>query len=162
MQPIPGQGPHNPHGHSEGAVYAAIQGLSGAARWVFRYELLDRNDVKLRDMDDSEVESGSGSVELNNLAEIKRTAKFRVRANTSIDWLSDRIKPWARLHLPPYGENDWVEWALGVFLPTTPSREIDTTNTVWREVEAYDPTIVLAEDLTPTRYSTAGHLDVVD
>lgn len=162
MQPIPGQGPHNPGGRTEEQVLAALQGLSGAARWSFRYELLDKDNRKLRDMDDSEVEANSGRVSLNNLADIKRVAQLRVRANTSIDWLSDRIKPWARLHLPPYGDQDWVEWPLGVFLPTTPTRQIDTTSTVWRDIDLDDQCIVLADDQVPARYSTAGLLDVSD
>lgn len=162
MQPIPGLGPRNPNGHTRQTILDALHGVSGSIRWDFRYELLDSSNVKLRDLDSDEIEANTGVVNFNNLAEIKRDLQFRARAGTSIDWLSDRIKPWARLHIPPYGPSDWVEWPLGVFLPVTPTRAADATSAVWRDVEAYDQGIILQEDQLPDRYSTEGHLDAED
>ncbi|MFE7461674.1 hypothetical protein ACWFMI_23500 [Nocardiopsis terrae] len=163
MQRIPPQGPHNPNGHSEDTVLAAIQGLSGSRKITYRYELLDGRNRKLRDLTDNEVEANSAKISLNNLAKaIKRTATFRMRTPSVIDWLSDRIKPWHREHLPPWGPNDWVEFPLGVFLPTTPSKETDATRVTWRSVDADDQAIVLADDQIPARYSTDGLLDAHD
>lgn len=156
-------GPHNPNGHDEATILRALKGLDGSRRMTFRFELLDSSDRVRRDLD--EVEARSSVVSLNNLADTaKRTARFRLRDTTEdpVDWLSDRIKPWARLHLPPYGERDWVEWPLGVFILTAPRRVTDATGTVWRDVEAYDKGMILAEDLIPTRFSTDGILDVED
>ncbi|MCE7081168.1 hypothetical protein [Streptomyces sp. ST2-7A] len=152
MQPlVPAVGPHNPRGASRAEVLRALRAVGGTNRMSFRYELLDRNDQKLRDLEEVE----DGTVSLNNLAVIKRTATFTMRAGGGlIDWLSDRIQPWARLHLPPYGQDDFVEWPLGVFNLVTPTREVDDTGTVWRRVEGYDKLQILEEDLIAARLST--------
>ncbi|GAB3115729.1 hypothetical protein GCM10027160_23510 [Streptomyces calidiresistens] len=152
MQPLaPPVGPHNPRGATREEVLRALRAVDGANRMSFRYELLDRNDVKIRDLE----EIVDGTVSLNNLAVIKRTATFTLRSGGGlIDWLSDRIQPWARLHLPPYGPEDFVEWPLGVFNLVTPTREVDGTGTVWRRVEGYDKLQILEEDLIASRLST--------
>lgn len=164
VTPTPG-GPHNPNSHSEQTILRALKGLDGSRRMTFRFELLDSQDRKLRDLDHAEIDAQGASVSLNNLADAaKRTARFRILDGgpDPIDWLSNRIKPWARLHLPPYGEHDFVEWPLGVFIPVAPSRTTDATGTVWRDVEAYDKLMILDEDLIPGRFSTDGILDVYD
>jgi hypothetical protein len=163
MQRIrPAQGPHNPLGRSEADILAALRGMSGARRLTFRYELLDRSNVVLRELDEGEV--ASCRIQQNWLATIKRTADFRIRTDGRglIDWLSDRIKPWVRLHLPPYGPQDWVEWPQGVFLLTAPSREADESGTVWRDVEGYDQLQALDDDQIPTRLSTADLIQIQD
>ncbi|OLT26547.1 hypothetical protein BJF83_20905 [Nocardiopsis sp. CNR-923] len=163
MQAIPGPGPRNPTGATPGEVVDAIHAATGAVWWSWRYELLDRDDRKLRDLDDEEVDAASGVVTLNNLAdEVQRTLTVRMRADARVDWLTNRIMPWARLHLPPYGPDRYVEWPQGVFLPVTPKRTVDSARTVWRDVEGLDKSTILAEDQAPTRYSTAGHLDAHD
>lgn len=151
-------GPHNPNSHTEATILRALRGLDGSRRLTFRYELLDTTNMVLRALD----EVVSGRISLNNLADIKRTASFRLRSTGTIDWLSDRIKPWVRLHLPPYGADDFVEWPQGVFLPVTPRRDADTTSTVWRDIDAYDQGQIVADDQIPTRYSTDGLLDLED
>src|SRR5690606_30321864 len=164
VTPTPG-GPHNPNSHSEQTILRALKGLDGSRRMTFRFELLDSQDRKLRDLDHAEIDAQGASVSLNNLADAaKRTARFRILDGgpDPIDWLSNRIKPWARLHLPPYGEHDFVEWPLGVFIPVAPSRTTDATGTVWRDVEAYDKLMILDEDLIPARFSTDGILDAYD
>lgn len=90
------QGDHNPEGHTRSEVLRALQGLDGTRQLSFRYELLDSDNRKVRALDNVI----SGSVSQNWLAEIKRTAKFELRDDGTINYLSQRIKPWVRLHLP--------------------------------------------------------------
>lgn len=100
MQPIaPPEGDHNPRGHTRDEVLRALRGLDGTRKLSFRYELLDSSNSKVADLDNVL----SGSVSQNWLAEIKRTAKFTLRDDGddgTVDYLSQRIKPWVRLHLP--------------------------------------------------------------
>lgn len=144
---------HNPNDHTDTDVLAALRGTTGVRRWSFRYELLDDTNTKLADLTNVET----GHVEQNWLADIKRTAKFHLKEVDWIDYLSDRIKPWARLHLPPYGPDDWVEWPQGVFVLSTPTRSIEPSGHVHRDVDGYDLLQVLADDKVADRYTvTAG------
>lgn len=143
---------HNPNDHTAAEVLAALQGRTGSRRLSFRYELLASNLAKLGDL----TNVIDARVEQNWLADIKRKASFTLRDTGGIDYLSNRIKPWVRLHVPPYQDDDWVEWPQGVFLLTTPARHIDAADRVTREVEGYDGLQVLAEDLVSTRYTVAA------
>ncbi len=130
--------------------------LPGSRRFSFRYELLDSGNAVVGSLDGVE----SCTIEMNWLADIKRKASFSVRGEPDdVQWLSDRIKPGIRLWLPPYGPGDDVEWPMGVFLLSTPSRETDETGTVVRDVEGYDQLQVYIEDQIAARYRVdAGDL----
>jgi hypothetical protein len=155
MQPIVPTGDHNPNDHDETEVLEALRARTGTRRWSFRYELLDSANVKIGDL--SNVKAAK--VDQNWLADIKRTATFTVAEVDYIDYLSDRIKPWAILHLPPYGPSDWVEWPLGVFVLSTPTRSITDAQHVHREVAGYDLLQVLADEtIHPRQVVTAGTL----
>jgi hypothetical protein len=160
MQTVrPPQGPRNPNGRSEADILAALKGLTGSRTVTFRYELLDKGNQKLRDM--SEV--ASCRIMQNWLSTIKRQANFKVRVGGGlVDYLSDRIKPWIRLWIPPYGPQDYVEWPQGVFLLTTPQQETDDMGAVWRDIEGYDQLKVLEDEQLPTRFTTEGLLAVSD
>jgi Concanavalin A-like lectin/glucanases superfamily len=84
------------NGYSADEVRAALQGRTGSRKVTFRYDLL--NSVNNYKAALSNVLGGS--ISLNNLADIKRTAKFRVTDDGSINFLSDRIKPWVRVGMP--------------------------------------------------------------
>lgn len=117
---------------------------------AFRYELLDTNNRFKRRLDNVLA----ASVSYNALAQIKRTARFTLEENGNINFLRDRIKPYARLRMPDGG---WVEWPLGVFILSTPPRKATPEGWVVREVEAYDLLQVLVDDKVPDRYPiTAG------
>lgn len=152
MQALVPTGDRNPNAHTEDEILDALRARSGARRLSFRYELLDSTNIKLRDLDNVL----GGSVANNSLADIKRTAKFAIRDGALIDYLSNRIKPWVRLHLEPYGADDWVEWPQGVFLLSTPSRTVDQVGVVVRDVAGYDALQVFADDLIDTRYTLAA------
>lgn len=153
MMPLaPSLAARNPNGHTSEEVLAALQGRSGSRRWSFRYVLLDSANRYVQDLDNVLA----GSVSQNWLADIKRTASFTMREAGGIDWLSDRVQPFVRLHLEPYGPEDWVEWPQGVFLLTSPVRKANRAGVVTREVDGYDQLQVYADDLTDTRYSLAA------
>ena len=84
------------NGYTEQEVLSELQFRRGSRRLRFRYDLLDSSNVWKGALGSVL----SGSVSLNNLADIKRTAKFRVTDDGSINFLSDRIKPWVRLDMP--------------------------------------------------------------
>lgn len=130
-------------GYSTDAVKKALHAANRII--AFRYDLLDKqNNFK------SQLNNVlAGSVANNALAQIKRTARFNLRDDGSINFLSDRIKPWARLKMPDAG---WAEWPLGVFILSTPPRKSDSAGVVTREVDAYDLLQVLVDDKVSDRY----------
>lgn len=152
------QGPRNPNGHTEAEILSALRGEKGTRYLTFRYELLSDNLVKLGDLDHIE----SCSITNNKLAEIKRTAKFELEDRGEINFQKDRIKPWIRLHLPPYGTKDYVEWPQGVFLLSTPTRHSDAHQSTHRSVEGYDGLQHLHEDLTGSRQNIVSTMKVTD
>lgn len=158
MQAVVPTGDHNPNEHTSVTILNALYGRYGSRRWTFRYDLLDSTNAFVSSLDavnGTEPVVLAGRVEQNWLADIKRTATFVIKDSGDIDYLSDRIQPWARLRLPPYGTDDWVEWPMGVFLLSSPSRRAEPTGMVVREVQAYDQLQVLAEDRLSSRLSYA-------
>lgn len=143
---------HNPNQHSAADVLDALRGKYGTRRFSFRYEVLASNLVKVADLGNVI----SAHVEQNWLADIKRKATFVVRDTTDVDYLSQYLKPWVRLHLAPYGTDDWVEWPQGVFVPSTPQRHADAAGRVTREVAGYDLLQVLADDKVSSRYTVSA------
>lgn len=148
---VPPVGDRNPNGHIEGTILAALQGRDGARRLSFRYYLREAGGSLIETLDNVTA----GTVSQNWLADIKRTATFTMRETGGIDFLSDRIQPAVRLHLPPYGDDDFVEWPQGVFLLTTPKRSASGSGVVTREVQGYDQLQVYSDDLLADRYSVA-------
>ena len=134
------------NGHTAEEVKAVLHGP--VQQWSFRYDLLtNQNKLKKR-----LTNVLAASVANNALAEIKRTARFTLVDDGSIDFLKDRIKPWVRLKMPDGG---WAEWPQGVFLLSTPPRVVDSTGVITREVEAYDQLQVLVDDKMEGRYTIA-------
>lgn len=142
----------NPNQHTEAEVLAALRGTLGARKFTFRYDLLSSANVKQAGL------TGvlDCTVEQNWLADVKRKASFTIRDTGLINYLQDRIQPWVRLWLPPYGTSDFVEWPQGVFLLTSPVRKVGRLEVVTRDVEGYDPLQVFAEELMTTRYTVAA------
>lgn len=151
-------GAQNPNGFRTTAVYNALTGRTGSRRWSFRYELLTSTHQRIFDLE----EVIACEVEHQYLADIKRQAKFTIRDRGRINYLSNRIRVWVRLHLEPFGTNDWVEWPLGVFLLTSPTRHADELDRVDREVEGFDPLQALGEDLVATRYVVNAGTNIVN
>lgn len=148
---------NNPNNHTGSEILAALRGVAGSRQFSFRYELVDLNDNVVGDLTDR-VESCS--IDQNWLADIKRTARFVIRDAGGIDFLSDQVRPWIRLHLPPYGEDDWVEWPQGTFLLASPERLAEPSGVVSREIEAYDRLQILIEDKVASRYALPAGANV--
>lgn len=74
-------------------VKDALHGRHVSPVFKFRYDLLDKNEVKKAEL----TNVVSGEVSMSSLAEIKRTARFRIEDVGNIDWLSDRIQPFVLL-----------------------------------------------------------------
>jgi hypothetical protein len=145
---------------------------------AFRYELLDSTNQTKGQI----TNVLAASVSNNALAQIKRTARFTMKEDGSVKFLSDRVKPYCRLWVPPgrilarqfsflqpqfpseyeilregSKEGGWVEWPLGVFVLSTPPRRTNSSGVVIREVEAYDLLQILVDDKVEDRYVvTAG------
>ena len=134
--------------YSDQEVVDALTGRYGTRRMGYRYDRLDEHNTFIEPIDWVR----SASIANNTLADIKRTARFSIVDRTPINFLRDRIQPWARLEMPD-GSPGFVEWPLGVFLPSTPDRQIDVAGLVVRDVEAYDQLVVLRDDKAEARYS---------
>ena len=89
----------NPNGYTVAEIEAALKGATGSRKLSFRYELLDSSNKVKRELDTVTA----AKISQDWLADIKRTATFSLRSGFQdpIDYLSDRIKPWVRLHMPP-------------------------------------------------------------
>lgn len=112
----------------------------------FRYDLLDNTNTFKKIL--SNVLSGH--VENNSLADIKRTAKFTLEDDGSINFLSDRIQPWTLIKMP---DDNFVQWPLGVFLLSSPKRKASSTGSVTRDIDAYDLLQILVDDKVIDRYT---------
>jgi hypothetical protein len=121
----------------------------------FRYELLGRDLNYKRDL----KTVSAASIAFDSTASIMRTARFSMREDGDVDFMSARIRPVFGLHMP---SDVWAEWPLGVFVLSTPERSAERKN-VTREIEAYDLNHVLKSGgirqrlyyRTGTRYTDA-------
>lgn len=100
MQPIsPPQGAENPQGYTRSEILRVLRGHEGSRTFSFRYNLLDTNNNLKDDVTDIVTDA---VIDQNWLAPIKRTADFEIlgSGDERIDYLSDRLQPWIRLHMP--------------------------------------------------------------
>lgn len=141
--------------YTSNEVLRALRGMQARREWRFRYELLTKDNIRIRDLENVV----GGSVEQDFFAEIKRTARFVLVDDGTINFLNHRIRPWAGVRMP---DGNYMEWPLGVFLLTTPTRKVDISGVVTRDVEAYDQTIVLQDDTVPDRYFVSGNYPYTD
>lgn len=152
MQSLSVPAARNPNGHSPAEILAALQGIGGGRSLDFRYELYDVAGNYVRDLDNVK----SCSIEQNWLADIKRTARFTIRDTGVINLLTDRIKPYVRINLPPYGPDDWAEWPQGLFALQSPRRNANESGVVTREIVAYDLLQSVADMTVTDRYVVAA------
>lgn len=113
------------NGYKEEEVLAALQFRRGSRRLTFRYDLLDSTNAWKGNL----TNVLDASVSLNNLADIKRTAKFRVTDDGSINFLSDRIKPWVRLDMP-VSRKSYTDILAGITSPLVRYRMDEVTGSV--------------------------------
>jgi len=121
----------------------------------FRYDLLNSDDIKIGEL----TSIPGGSLGLNSLAQIKRKGKFKFKESEfkDIDWLNDRVQPFFMLKIG----DDWLEWPLGIFLISSPSRKVKN-NAIYRDVEVYDTSLILLEDKFDNRYRIVAGTNYVE
>ena len=144
MQPLDPSGTY-----TDVEVIKELTGHRGTRSLSFRYDRLNELNTYVEPLEWVE----SGSVSNNALADIKRVANFTMLDRGGINYLKDRVMPWARLAMPGGG---FVEWPLGVFLLSTPDRVLGSDGIVRREVEAYDQLLALQQDRVADRYTVAA------
>lgn len=134
-------------GYSTTDVMNQLHAEDGVREIKFRYDLRNKNEVKIGEL--LAIDSGN-SISLNSLADIKRIGVFTFKETElgDVDWLNDRVQPVFILKMP---DGKFIEWPLGMFLLSSPTRK-DNNGGIWREVEAYDPSIILKEDKFDNRY----------
>jgi len=142
------------HNNSLDYAYTSVQvdkALKAASqRMYFRYALLDSSNNLKQLLDTVE----SGSIAYDTVQQIKRTAKFTMQDDGSINFISDRIQPFALLQMT---DGAFAQFPLGVFLLSTPPRQTDPSLVVTRSVDAYDLLQILVDDKVADRYTvTAG------
>lgn len=99
----------------------------------YKYELLDVNNVHKKWL------TGviSANVRIVYLTQIKTTAEINMKDDSEINYLTDRIKIYMCI--------DNAEYPIGIFLMSTPSRDI-TSNTITRNIKLYDLCQILVDD----------------
>ena len=68
---------------------------TGSRQIKFRYDLLDKNHRYKKTLNNVI----SGEISMAAFADIKRTARFKIKDDNSIDWLNDRIQPFFMLKI---------------------------------------------------------------
>jgi hypothetical protein len=144
------------NGYTVPQVKAAL--LAPLRTVAFRYNLMDKTNAFVKTLLNVE----SATVANDTSAQIKRTAKFGIVDDGSIDFLSQRIQPWVWLKMPTSAGigtdgSGYAKFPLGVFLLSTPPKQTDDYQIVRRAVDGYDLTQILLDDKVLTRYTiTAG------
>lgn len=84
------------NGYTNQEIKDALHGKRGNREIRFRYLLLDKDDNEIKEL--STVENGE--VSMGQFDTIKRTAKFKIKDDNSINYLTDRIQPIVELKVP--------------------------------------------------------------
>lgn len=94
------------NGYTHQEILDVCQFKSGSRTMTFRYEQLDQTNAKIRDM------TNVLECDINEsfLDDVKRTASFTIADDGTIDYGSDRIKPWARVDMP-YDSRTFIQVA---------------------------------------------------
>lgn len=145
------------NGYTAPQVLAALRGITGVRTVDFRYELLTSAGAVIKTL--TNVKKDTGSIDNNSDQAIIRTGKLTVVEDGTINYMSNRVKFYMRLLMPGGG---WAEWPLGVFLMTTPTKGVDASGALTRQIEAYDLTLALQTDKVPSRYYVAANAKYTD
>lgn len=121
-----------------------LHGKNGTVEYKFRYDHLNKGEQKIGTFE----KVMSGEVSMNAFAEIKRTGRFTIEDDETVDWLNDRIQPFVMVKMP---DGNFAEWSQGIFLMSSPKR-VERYGKVIREIEAYDGLKVVKDDKFDSRY----------
>ncbi len=143
-------------GYSTTEVVNLLHAANGVREIRFRYDLLSKNEIKVGEL--LATDTGN-SVNFNSLADIKRTANFTFKENElqDVNWLDNRVKPVFLLRVP---DGKFIEWPMGVFIMSSPTRK--DSDGIWREIEAYDLSLILKEDKFDNRYYIPADTKYID
>jgi len=130
----------NPNNYTSEQIDNALRFMNKSRQVSFRYDLLDRNDIKQGELDGIE----SAKISYGEFNIIKRSATFRLNEylQRNINYLTEQIQPWFILHMPQGGT---VEWPLGIFFLESPERQIEGSY-ILRDIGAYDKTLIIEAD----------------
>jgi len=137
--------------YTDSEVLAVLNSRTLIPQISFQYDLLNKYDIKIGDIDGLE----DAQISFNMLASIKRIAKIKLTEylTNNIDYTSDRIQPYFRLRMPDGGT---AKYPLGIFLLSSPTRKTKG-KLKQRDVVCYDKSLILEEDcFTSSYYIPAG------
>ena len=126
----------------------ALRGKTAARHVSYRYDLLDSSERKIKTL----TTVSDASIAMSAFADIKKTAKFKLRDDPDINYASHRIQPFFVLGMP---DGSTREWPLGIFLLSSPKRQ-ESNGYIYRDIEAYDGLQVLKDDKFENRYFVAA------
>lgn len=115
--------------------------------WV---NVLDENDVFLERLDGVE----GGSITCSTDARIKRAGKLSVVSDKPTNW-------WGRKRLQPWVEVNGFSWSLGVFIPTSPQQDHNSTGVSY-EIDIHDKLVLLDEHAIPRTLTIPAGTTLVD
>lgn len=115
----------------------------------FQYELLDKNNIFKKNLRNIE----SCSISYKFLSQLKSSATIVMTDDNRIDYLNDRIKAYITLN--------GVKTPLGVFLMSTPSRDIKEAK-VTRNITCYSLLQTLLDDKIEARITLPAGTNVIN
>lgn len=123
---------------------AVLDILTGSRTIRFEYMLFDSGDRFL-----GMLSNCSGAISQDSGSDIAGTGNFTIKENelTDINMADERLVPVFCLPAP---SGEWLKYELGRYVLSSPVRS-SRGNAVYRDVEAYDQTIILTEDKADSR-----------
>lgn len=117
--------------------------LQSSRTLKFRYELLDKNEIKLKDL-----KNVSGSLKFDSNQEIMGTASFTIKGMEDINdrFIDLRIRPFMAVKV----KGQWLEYPLGTYIMSSPEKMRQGSSVIWN-VECYDYNTILKEDKNTKR-----------
>lgn len=154
-------------GFTEQEIKDALHGRKGRQHYRFRYELLNNNGARIRDLN-----ATKGTVSLDHNNAIQRGLTLTIY-DDNVDWLKNKIKVYMGVRIEQARKSQTEDYNFfGALWETTESltwNEIDAgyitksvlisselKGTASYDVECYDLTVILKEDAFTTRYFIAS------
>lgn len=109
----------------------------------FRYELLNKND----ELQGTLSTIKGCRVAYSSLGQLKSSANITMKEDSSINYLTDRIKPYVIFE----NRGEKYEFPMGIFLLNSPTRK-DEDNTITRDIDCYSKLQILKQDKFGARY----------
>ncbi len=129
-----------------GYTWDEVREMLSQSRTVsYGFDILDKNDRAI-----GEAHSPDCKIFNNIDANIQRSASLTLIEEKDIDFASDRLRPYMRLHT----DKGPLIYPLGVFLMSSPTRR-SVGGAINRIVECYDKIQILEDDRFDSRYTVA-------